>query len=111
MTRPSLTTAAAVSSQEVSIPRMRIKSRVTGIFKFRPQLGEPVLVVSLLQISAPHHDGVLAAVAVVPLPRANYTQTIYLLPRLGRSVRRAHFQGHPACAAPKGRVDQPHQQP
>src|SRR5947209_17922092 len=106
MTRPSLTTAAAVSSQEVSIPRMRIKSRVTGVVKFRPQLGVPVLVVSLLQISAPHHDGVLAVVAVLSIARANFTETIFLVQGLARVVGLAHFEVHQACPSPIGGVVQ-----
>src|SRR5437899_12988584 len=69
------------------------------------QLGESVLIVPFLQISTPHHNSVLAVVAVVPFADADLSEAVFLVQRLRRGVRLTHFQSHPACAASEGGVD------
>src|SRR5438132_7563156 len=108
----SVPPAGLGSSSAVSYSLFTIHhSLFTVLFEFRPHLGQFLLILPFLQISTPHDDGVLAVVAVVPFPDADLSEAVFLVQRLRRGVRLAHFQSHPACAAYKGGVDQPHLQP
>jgi hypothetical protein len=110
--RPSETTAAAVSSQEVSIPRTCIAVSGPLVERF----GEPLLpadvvepghldgvadlalepvpegveagdVGGVAQGAGPHHEGVLAVVRVVARPARVGAQLVLLVEALGDPVR------------------------
>src|SRR5205085_7821448 len=72
--RPSSTTATAVSSQEVSIPRTSIPLPPDGTDPVR-DLGDDVVegpaVLRRVHVVRPHHQGVLAGLLVVALADAD----------------------------------------
>src|SRR5579859_3151423 len=112
-------TAAAVSSHEVSMPRMRTidgaRSRAGLVAALVPLEGGPVPFVALLKrgfvdVAGPHDDRVLAVVAVVALADADVFEPVLAVQRLGAAVGPAHLERDPPRAAPHRFGDQSDEQ-
>src|SRR5437867_5850074 len=93
MRRPSSTTATAVSSQEVSMPRTRIRDDVlVGADPVRDLVDDPfelVVVVAASHVVHPHHHRILAGLLVVVLPDAHRPEPELAIQALGTPI------GHP----------------
>src|SRR5262245_49803104 len=100
MTRPSSTMAAAVSSHDVSMPRMRVTSspRLRALEDRRS--GQPALervhktrILRLVDLVRPHHESVLAGVGVIALAHADGLETESSVELLRAFVRQPYFEG------------------
>src|SRR6266567_339665 len=97
--RPSSTTATAVSSQEVSIPRTRIPAlglAEDAAGQIAHDGGEPAPVAGRSNLVGPHHQGVLPGLLVVALPDPDGPEAEPSVQALRTRVRHTHLQRHRA---------------
>src|SRR5919197_498000 len=108
--RPSSTTATAVSSQEVSIPRTRVAG-LTSALTVRSRgavddaLEEP-FVVGGVDVVGPHHEGVLPGLLVVALADPHRTEAEPRVHLLSPPVRHADLERYGPRSHVDGRLDQ-----
>src|SRR2546428_7549881 len=97
MPRPSSTTATAVSSQEVSMPRTRIRDDgLVGADPVRDLADdsfELVVVVAASHVVHPHHHRVLAGLLVIVLADAHRPEPELAVQALGTPIRHSNLQG------------------
>src|SRR3990172_8695203 len=105
------TTAAAVSSQEVSIPRSSVKSGWSGAEEGGAQRLVALLELLLQNAAGPHDEGVFPVVAVVVTPYPHVAEPVLAVEVLRRHVGAAHLQLDPARPPLAGPVDQRDEQP
>src|SRR5438132_3084826 len=110
---PLAMTAAAVSSQEVSIARTRRSERATAGAAVQPfdlerfhDLAEALLEARRLDRVRPHHDGVLVIVGVVPAATTDHLETELLIEPDGDVVGGSHLEREPARAELIGPLNQ-----
>src|SRR5262245_46558081 len=113
MRRPSSTTAAAVSSHDVSIPRILNVSLAPGAPSCRTawspstglvvdgiagdlglELAEERRVLGCVHLVDPHHERVLVGLLVVALADSDRREAEPAVQVLGALVRQAHLEGH-----------------
>src|SRR5437763_1675380 len=107
---PSTTTAAAVSSQEVSMPRMRpgpfigSPAPVAAHRRLQPRLQgvEPSGVVVGVDVVDPHDQGVLVGLGVVVLADASGLEPEPVVERLGDAVGDPDLEGEVARTPASG---------
>src|SRR6266536_2439050 len=116
--RPSSTTAAAVSSQDVSMPRMRtlkVVSPALGLLDDRLALdlaleaGEELGVLGASDLVCPHHERVLVGLDVVILPHTDGREAESPVQLLGGAVRQTHLERE-AARLTRDRFPRQHQQ-
>src|SRR6266545_1979 len=95
MIGPSWTTATAVSSQEVSMPRTLTgaRSRANAVGELFCQPPQSLLVVGPVHIVDPHDEGVLVHLLVVVLADADGPEPELAVQALGAVVRDTDLQG------------------
>src|SRR5438270_3532974 len=107
---PSATTAAAVSSQDVSMPSMRA-GELTGspALLVHRRRAEPRLqgveaagVVVRVDVVHPHHQGVLVGLGVVVLADAGGLEPEPVVERLGDAIGDPHLEGEVAGTSMSG---------
>src|SRR2546429_1173912 len=91
MRRPSSTRASAVSSQEVSMPRTRIRDdALVGTDPVRDLTDDPfelIVVVAAPHVVHPHHHRVLTGLLVVVLADAHRPESELAVQPLGTPIR------------------------
>src|SRR3990172_9507527 len=100
MRKSGPTPAAAVSSQEVSIPRSSVKSGWPGAEEGGAQRLVALLELLLHNAAGPHDEGVFPIVAVVVPPHPHVGEPVLAVEVLGRHVGAAHLQLDPAPPPP-----------
>src|SRR6266498_3257023 len=112
MVRPSSTTATAVSSHEVSIPRTRIASvRPHPVGDLPHDAVELQPVLRRADAVGPHHHRVLAGLLVVVLADAHRAEPEPAVEALRSPVRHPDLQGHRHGSHAEGLLHQVVQQP
>ena len=120
------TTAAAVSSHEVSMPRMRSAMQSSSLVRpgqtqspsirpwsrgRRPRCRQAAGVLGAVDVGGPHHQGVLAVLGVVALAHAGGHEAEAPVQRLGAVVADPHLEREVVAAPGDRRAGRDRQQP